>query len=331
MIHVLNSSGVPSIAKVISIPGTAQPPDTIPPSPVTGLSATPASGTQITLSWIANPPADGVANYNVYRGTTQGFPVTLGTTPPTATPATNSYSDTGLSASTTYYYRVVAVDAASNIGPLSSEVSATTSVTDITKPTVAVTNPTPNSSVSSGTVVIQGTASDNTGGSGIRDVYTRLDAGAYLIATQTSPGNWSSWSRNYNITVTGSHTIIARATDNAGNIQWTTAIPFTVTGPDVIKPTVGVTNPTPNSSVTRGTVVIQGTASDNTGGSGIRDVFTRLDAGAYLIATPTSPGNWSSWSRNYNITATGSHTIIARATDNAGNIQWTAVIPFTVT
>ena len=92
-----------------------------------------------------------------------------------------------------------------------------------------------------------------------------------------------------------------------------------------------MTNPTPNSSVSSGTVVIQGTASDNTGGSGIRDVYTRLDAGAYLIATPTSPGNWSSWSRGYNITATGSHTIIARATDNAGNIQWTAVIPFTIT
>ena len=40
MIHVLNSSGVPSIAKIIAIPGTAQPPDTTPPSQVTGLSAT---------------------------------------------------------------------------------------------------------------------------------------------------------------------------------------------------------------------------------------------------------------------------------------------------
>ena len=31
MIHVLNSSGVPSVAKIIAIPGTAQPPDTNPP------------------------------------------------------------------------------------------------------------------------------------------------------------------------------------------------------------------------------------------------------------------------------------------------------------
>ena len=331
MIHVLNSSGVPSIAKIIAIPGTAQPPDTTPPSQVTGLSATAASSTQINLSWIANPPLDGVANYNVYRGTTLGFPVTPGTTPPIATPTTNSYSNTGLTASTTYYYKVAAVDAAGNIGPLSSEVSATTSVTDTIRPTVAVTSPTPNQSVSSGTVVIQGTASDNAGGSGVRDVYTRLDASAYVIATPQAPGNWSTWSRSYNITTTGNHTIIARATDNAGNVQWTATIPFTVTGPDTIRPTVAVTTPTPNSSVTRGTVVIQGTASDNAGGSGVRDVYTRLDASAYVIATPQAPGNWSTWSRTYNITTTGNHTILARATDNAGNVQWTATIPFTVT
>ena len=59
-----------------------------------------------------------------------------------------------------------------------------------------------------------------------------------------------------------------------------------------------MTSPTPNSSVPLGTVIIQGTASDNTGGSGIRDVYTRLDTGSYLIATPQSPGNWSSWSRS---------------------------------
>ena len=117
---------MPSIAKIIAIPGTAaQPPDTTPPSQVTGLSTTPASSTQINLSWIANPPADGIATYNVYRDTTSGFPVTPGTTPPIATPTTNSYSNSELTPSTTYYYKVAAVDAAGNIGSLSSEASST--------------------------------------------------------------------------------------------------------------------------------------------------------------------------------------------------------------
>jgi fibronectin type 3 domain-containing protein len=330
MIHVLNSSEVPSIAKIIAIPGTAQPPDTTPPSQVTGLSATPVSSTQINLSWTANPTSDGVTNYNVYRGTTAGFTVTPGTTPPIATPTTNSYSNTGLTASTTYYYKVAAVDAAGNIGPLSSEVSATTSITDTTRPTVAVTYPAPNQSVSSGTVVIQGTAADNQGGSGIRDVYTRLDASAYVIATPQAPGNWSTWSRSYNITTTGNHTILARATDNAGNVQWTASIPFTVTGTDTTRPTVTITSPTNGSSVPRGTVIVQGTASDNTGGSGIKDVYTRLDTSGYVIATPQAPSNWSTWSRSYNITTTGSHNLTAKATDNAGNVQW-HVITITVT
>ena len=106
MLHVINSSGVPSVAQIIKIPGAGGGGGPTPPSQVTGLTVTPASNTQLNLSWTANPTGDGVSNYNVYRGTTAGFPVTPGTTPPIATPTTNSYSNTGLTASTTYYYKV---------------------------------------------------------------------------------------------------------------------------------------------------------------------------------------------------------------------------------
>ena len=98
------------------------PPDTTPPSQVTGLGATPTSSSQINLSWTANPAADGVNHYNVYRGTTAGFTPTT----PIAQPTTTSYSNTGLTASTTYYYKVAAVDAAGNVGAPSSAVSGTT-------------------------------------------------------------------------------------------------------------------------------------------------------------------------------------------------------------
>ena len=94
-----------------------------PPARVTGLTVAPAAGdagrTQLDLAWTANTEPD-LNHYNVYRGTVVGFPVTPGTTPPLATPTTNSYMDTGLTPSTTYYYKVAAVDNAGNIGTLVS-------------------------------------------------------------------------------------------------------------------------------------------------------------------------------------------------------------------
>ena len=75
-----------------------------------GLTVTPISGSQIDLGWTTNPEPD-VAHYNVYRGTTAGFAVNTATDTPLAQPTGNSYSDTtGLTESTTYYYKVAAVD-----------------------------------------------------------------------------------------------------------------------------------------------------------------------------------------------------------------------------
>jgi hypothetical protein len=220
MIHVLNSAGVPSAARIIKIPGAGGGGGASPPSQVTGLTVTTASNTQLNLSWTANPPGDNVTSYNVYRGTTAGFPVTPGTTTPIATPTTNSYSNTGLTASTTYYYKVAAVNSG-GIGPLSAEASGTTGAAapDTTPPTVAITQPATGSQHAPGTVLVTGTASDNAGGSGVRDVRVKVDSGAYLAATPGSPGNWSTWSISLSITAVGSHTITARVRDIANNFS----------------------------------------------------------------------------------------------------------------
>ncbi len=115
--------------------GGGGPPDSIPPATVTGLLATASSSSQINLSWTANTEPD-LSNYNVYRGTSTGFVVTLGVTPPVGTPSTNSFADTGRTASTTYYYRVSAVDFSANIGPLSTEANATTLAAGAVTPTL---------------------------------------------------------------------------------------------------------------------------------------------------------------------------------------------------
>jgi hypothetical protein len=129
MIHVLNSARIPSTAKIIQIPGSGSGGgggDTTPPSKVLSLTATATSGSQIGLTWTANTEPD-LDHYNIYRGTTAGFAVNTTSDTPLAQVTTASYSDTGLTASTTYYYKVAAVDTSNNIGALSDEASATTS------------------------------------------------------------------------------------------------------------------------------------------------------------------------------------------------------------
>jgi glucose/arabinose dehydrogenase/chitodextrinase len=96
--------------------------DTTPPTAPTGLTATAAGSSQINLSWTAATDNVGVTGYRVERCQGAGCSnfAEIGTTSPT------SFGDTGLSASTSYSYRVRATDAATNLGPYSNTATATT-------------------------------------------------------------------------------------------------------------------------------------------------------------------------------------------------------------
>ena len=103
-------------------PITPPGPDTIPPSDVTGLTATAVSATQINLSWTAATDNVGVTGYRVERcqgaGCTSFVQI--------ATPAGTTFGDTSLTASTSYSYRVKAVDAATNVSVNYSNVASAT-------------------------------------------------------------------------------------------------------------------------------------------------------------------------------------------------------------
>ena len=87
------------------------------------LAATAASSSQINLSWSASSSSCAVT-YNVFRSTTSGF--TPGSTNQITSGVTGtSFSDTGLTASTTYFYLVEAVNSGGTSGP-SNQASATT-------------------------------------------------------------------------------------------------------------------------------------------------------------------------------------------------------------
>ncbi len=95
-----------------------QTPPLTPPSAPTSLVAIGGS-TQVSLAWTA--PVGSVTGYKVYRGTTPGGEGGS----PIATPGTNAYTDTGLSAGTTYYYTVKATNTAGD-SAASSEASTIT-------------------------------------------------------------------------------------------------------------------------------------------------------------------------------------------------------------
>ena len=95
--------------------------DTTRPTAPTGLTST-VSGTTVTLKWTAATDNVGVKYYDVYRndakvGTLSGSG--------TVAPAT-SFIDSGLTASTTYSYYVVARDGQANVSAHSNTVSVTT-------------------------------------------------------------------------------------------------------------------------------------------------------------------------------------------------------------
>jgi chitinase len=92
--------------------------DTTAPSVPANLAAPSKTSSSVTLTWSAstdNAGGSGVAGYDVYRGGTL-----------VASPTATTYTDGGLSASTTYSYSVRARDAANNASAQSAALSVTT-------------------------------------------------------------------------------------------------------------------------------------------------------------------------------------------------------------
>ncbi len=177
------------------------------------------------------------------------------------------------------------------------------------------TAPTVNAAVSgsSGIITLSANASDNVG---VSRVEFLLDG--VLVGTDST----AVYSMTFDSTTiaNGSHTLTARAFDAAGNSATSAAVTFSVNnaGADTTAPSV-----TASQSGSSGTITLSATASDDVG---VVQVDFQVD-GVARGSDATAP---------YAITldsttlANGSHTLVASATDAAGNVGTSSAVAFSV-
>lgn len=187
-VYAINSIGPSPASPEASATPTASSTSAVPSSP-TGLSATPASGTQINLSWSApsNNGGSAITGYKIeYKVGSAAYSVLVANTGNTAT----NYSHTLLTTGQTYVYRVSAINSIGASNP-SSEISATptaSSTASTTKsvpgaPTGLVATP-----VSGSQVNLSWSAPANNGGSAITGykIESKKGGDSYSVLVQNT-------------------------------------------------------------------------------------------------------------------------------------------------
>jgi chitodextrinase len=220
----------PYIAEMVAFKSTTTATDTTPPSVPTGLSATAISSSQINLSWTASTDNVGVAGYQIFRNGTE-----------IATEATTSYTDTGLTAATTYSYTLAAFDAAGNISGQSAAASATTAAAT-TAPSIASFTASPTSIVSGNSSTLSWSVSGNP--------TPTLSISGVGTVTGTSVA----------VSPTATTTYTLTATSSAGSA--TAQVTVTVT-PATVAPTIASFTASPTSIVSGNTSTLSWSASGN--------------------------------------------------------------------
>ena len=166
---------------------------------------------------------------------------------------------------------------------------------------------------SSGMITFNANASDNVG---VTNVDFLVD-GLLVGSDSTAP-----YSIGFDSTTVsnGSHNLSAKAYDAAGNIGTSSTVPFSINNP-----LPDTTPPTVSASVTgsSGLITLSATASDNVGVTSVEFLIDNVSVG-----TDTS----DPYSMSYDSTSlsNGSHNLVVKAFDAAGNTGTSATVPFTV-
>jgi chitodextrinase len=192
MLFLVDSNGIPSTASFVRLPAPYE--DTQPPTAPTNLTATGSVGSA-TLNWTVATDNTGVTGYNIHRSTTAGLPPSVVNKVGETTATT--FTDAGLDAST-YYYVVVAHDAAGNTSLPSNEASAMVAADTIPPSIPTGFNAT---AVSSSQINLSWTpATDNVGVGGYQVFRNGSQIATTTVGTYADIGLASSTTYTYTVT-----------------------------------------------------------------------------------------------------------------------------------
>ena len=178
------------------------------PSAPTNLAATVAGSAQINLSWGASSEAGGtIAQYLIER--CQGSGCSSFTQIGTAT--ATSYSDTGLSGSTSYSYRVRAKDAQGNTGAYSNVATASTGAPGITAPASLTA-----AAQSATQIALSWSAATETGGTITQYLIERCQGSGCSSFTQVATSSALTYTDG-GLSAGSSYSYRVRASDASGN------------------------------------------------------------------------------------------------------------------
>jgi hypothetical protein len=322
MLFIVNDAGVPSVAKILWVGNTTPPPP--PPAPEQPPAVTldqPADGASFTAPATVNlsaTPSDlggSVAKVEFFKTVpgSMGSTVKLGE----ATTAPYTFSWTGVGAGT-YAVTARVTDNQGVTSTTPGRTIITVNAATNQPPTVTLNQPANGATFTApATVNLASTATDADGSVAKVEFLN----GTTVVGTDTTAPYSFTWSG----VAAGTYTLTARATDNVGATTTSAASTITVKPPAQNRPpTVSITSPTncPCTYPFKPTINVTAAASDPDG----RVTKVEFLDGTTVLATDTTTPYSYSW-RNL---SSGTHSLRARATDNAGAVTTSAPVSITV-
>ncbi len=186
---------------------------------------------------------------------------------------------------------------------------------DTSKPAVSIVAPAPGAVLGAATT-LAAVATDDSG------VVSRVDflvdgtqVGTAWLPKKDTPDRFEvAWDAH--TVADGTHTVVARATDGAGNVQDSSPVSFRVA--DLTPPSIELEAPVDGAALT-GTVWVEAAASDDRGVTAV-DFY----AGTQLLGRATA----SPWKISWDTArVSGTVALTARAVDAAGNAATSAAVP----